>query len=72
MSSKLAVSHYLLFQEAVQCVAELNSSSLLYAFVRHGVESTLERRTAAREQIGLLLYQLVKAGLLPKQQFYKG
>lgn len=62
----------LVLQEALQCVTELNSASLLYVFVRHGVESTLERRTVARERIGLLLYQLVKAGMLPKQQFYKG
>ncbi|XP_075893466.1 eukaryotic translation initiation factor 4 gamma 1-like isoform X1 [Nelusetta ayraudi] len=59
-------------KEASQCVTELNSASLLYVFVRRGVESTLERRTVARERIGLLLYQLVKAGMLPKQQFYKG
>lgn len=72
MSSKLAVHPLLVLQEALQCVTELNSASLLYVFVRHGVESTLERRTVARERIGLLLYQLVKAGMLPKQQFYKG
>lgn len=62
----------LVLQEALQCVTELNSASLLYVFVRHGIESTLERRTVARERIGLLLYQLVKAGMMPKQQFYKG
>uniref|UniRef100_A0A3Q0S2G9 Eukaryotic translation initiation factor 4 gamma, 1a n=1 Tax=Amphilophus citrinellus TaxID=61819 RepID=A0A3Q0S2G9_AMPCI len=59
-------------KEALQCVAELNSTSLLYVFVRNGVESTLERSTIAREHMGLLLHRLVKAGTLPTQQYYKG
>ncbi len=62
----------LVLQEALQCVAELNSASLLYVFVRNAVESTLERSTIAREHVGLLLHQLVKAGTLPSQQYYKG
>ncbi|XP_033492671.2 eukaryotic translation initiation factor 4 gamma 1a isoform X3 [Epinephelus lanceolatus] len=59
-------------KEALQCVTELNSASLLYVFVRNGVESTLERSTIAREHMGLLLHQLIKAGILPPQQYYKG
>lgn len=59
-------------KEALQCVVELNSTSLLYVFVRNGLESTLERSTIAREHMGLLLHQLVKAGTLPTQQYYKG
>lgn len=59
-------------QEALQCVNELNSASLLYVFVRTGIESTLERSTIAREHMGLLLHQLVKAGTLFAQQYYKG
>lgn len=59
-------------KEALQCVAELNSASLLYVFVRNGVESTLERSTIAREHMGLLLHQLIKAGTLPTEQYYKG
>ncbi|KAM9844721.1 eukaryotic translation initiation factor 4 gamma 1a [Aulostomus maculatus] len=59
-------------KEALQCVAELNSASLLYVFVRNGVESTLERSTSARKHMGLLLHQLIKAGTLPTQQYYKG
>ncbi|XP_042352934.1 eukaryotic translation initiation factor 4 gamma 1a isoform X2 [Plectropomus leopardus] len=59
-------------KEALQCVSELNSASLLYVFVRNGVESTLERSTIAREHMGLLLHQLIKAGILPTQQYYKG
>lgn len=59
-------------QEAVQCVTELNSASLLFVFVRCGVESTLERSTLAREHMGKLLHNLVKGGILPTQQYYKG
>ncbi|XP_074507392.1 eukaryotic translation initiation factor 4 gamma 1-like isoform X2 [Sebastes fasciatus] len=59
-------------KEALQCVTELNSASLLYVFVRNGVESTLERSTVARERMGMLLHQLVKAEVLPTEQYYKG
>ncbi|CAB1442508.1 unnamed protein product [Pleuronectes platessa] len=59
-------------KEALQCVVELNSTSLLYVFVRTGVESTLERSTIARERMGHLLHQLIKAGTLPTPQCYKG
>lgn len=59
-------------QEALQCVQELNSTQLLFVFVRNGLESTLERSTIAREHMGLLLHQLIKNGSLPKQQYYKG
>ncbi|XP_068605356.1 eukaryotic translation initiation factor 4 gamma 1a [Brachionichthys hirsutus] len=59
-------------KEATECVVELDSASLLYLFVRSAVESTLERSTVAREQIGLLLQHLVKETMLPPQQYYKG
>ncbi|XP_060902127.1 eukaryotic translation initiation factor 4 gamma 1-like isoform X3 [Labrus mixtus] len=59
-------------KEALQCVQEMNSTQLLFVFVRNGLESTLERSTIAREHTGLLLHQLIKAGTLPKQQYYKG
>ncbi|KAJ3594964.1 hypothetical protein NHX12_004269 [Muraenolepis orangiensis] len=59
-------------KEALQCVSELNSASLLFVFVRSGVESTLERSPLARGHLGHLLHQLVKAGTLPPQQYYKG
>ncbi|XP_029308570.1 eukaryotic translation initiation factor 4 gamma 1a isoform X2 [Cottoperca gobio] len=59
-------------KEALQCVTELNSASLLYVFVRNGVESTLERSTLAREHMGLLLHQLIKAGTLLTEHYYKG
>lgn len=59
-------------QEALQCVQELGSPSLLYVFVRNGIESTLERSTISREHMGVLLCHLVKAGTLSKEQYYKG
>ncbi|XP_042369855.1 eukaryotic translation initiation factor 4 gamma 1-like, partial [Plectropomus leopardus] len=59
-------------KEAVQCVQELNSTQLLFVFVRNGLESTLERSTIAREHMGMLLQQLIKNNLLPTQQYYMG
>uniref|UniRef100_A0A8C7E6X3 Eukaryotic translation initiation factor 4 gamma 1 n=1 Tax=Naja naja TaxID=35670 RepID=A0A8C7E6X3_NAJNA len=59
-------------KEALQCVQELSCPTQLYIFVRNGIESTLERSTIAREHMGLLLYHLVKAGHLSKEQYYKG
>lgn len=59
-------------KEAVQCVQELNSPTLLFIFVRNGIESTLERSTISREHMGQLLSTLVKLGTLPREQYYKG
>ncbi|XP_041796222.1 eukaryotic translation initiation factor 4 gamma 1-like isoform X2 [Chelmon rostratus] len=59
-------------KEALQCVQEMNNTQLLFVFVRNGLESTLERSTIAREHMGLLLHQLIKTGILPTQQYYKG
>uniref|UniRef100_A0A3B3XKC5 Eukaryotic translation initiation factor 4 gamma 1 n=1 Tax=Poecilia mexicana TaxID=48701 RepID=A0A3B3XKC5_9TELE len=59
-------------KEALQCVREMNSAELLFVFVRQGLESTLERSTIAREHMGQLLHQLIKTGILPTQQYYKG
>ncbi|KAM9318383.1 eukaryotic translation initiation factor 4 gamma 1-like isoform 3-T4 [Pholidichthys leucotaenia] len=59
-------------KEALQCVQELNSTQLLFVFVRTSLESTLERSTIAREHMGLLLHQLIKNGIVPTQQYYKG
>ncbi|OCT80610.1 eukaryotic translation initiation factor 4 gamma 1 isoform X2 [Xenopus laevis] len=73
--SKAIIEEYLHIndmKEALQCVVELNSPTLLFIFVRNGIESTLERSTIAREHMGLLLYQLVKAGTLSREQYYKG
>ncbi|XP_066459421.1 eukaryotic translation initiation factor 4 gamma 1 isoform X2 [Eleutherodactylus coqui] len=73
--SKSIIEEYLHIndmKEALQCVQELNSPSLLFIFVRNGIESTLERSTIAREHMGLLLYSLVKPGTLPREQYYKG
>uniref|UniRef100_A0A673JKA7 Eukaryotic translation initiation factor 4 gamma 1-like n=1 Tax=Sinocyclocheilus rhinocerous TaxID=307959 RepID=A0A673JKA7_9TELE len=73
--SKSIIEEYLHIndmKEALQCVQELNSTSLLFVFVRNGVESTLERSTIAREHVGLLFQKLVSAGILPPEQYYKG
>ncbi|XP_077079225.1 eukaryotic translation initiation factor 4 gamma 1a isoform X3 [Siphateles boraxobius] len=73
--SKAIIEEYLHIndlKEAVQCVQELNSASLLFVFVRNGVESTLERSTIAREHVGLLFQKLVSAKILLPEQYYKG
>uniref|UniRef100_A0A4W3HXD9 Eukaryotic translation initiation factor 4 gamma 1 n=1 Tax=Callorhinchus milii TaxID=7868 RepID=A0A4W3HXD9_CALMI len=73
--SKAIIEEYLHIndmKEALQCVQELDSAKVLHIFVRSGVESTLERSAIAREHMGMLLYQLVKAGTLSKEQYFKG
>ncbi|XP_048028553.1 eukaryotic translation initiation factor 4 gamma 3 isoform X2 [Megalobrama amblycephala] len=60
------------YKEAVQCVVEMEQPSLLYVFVRMGLECTLERSQKAREHMGLLYYQLIQKGILPHSQLYKG
>nr|XP_009934917.1 PREDICTED: eukaryotic translation initiation factor 4 gamma 1 [Opisthocomus hoazin] len=73
--SKAIIEEYLHIndmKEALQCVQELGSPSSLYIFVQNGIESTLERSTISREHMGVLLCQLVKAGTLAKEQYYKG
>uniref|UniRef100_A0A663MVL5 Eukaryotic translation initiation factor 4 gamma 1 n=1 Tax=Athene cunicularia TaxID=194338 RepID=A0A663MVL5_ATHCN len=73
--SKAIIEEYLHIndmKEALQCVQELGSPSSLYIFVQNGIESTLERSTISREHMGVLLCQLVKAGTLSKEQYYKG
>ncbi|KAM6160632.1 eukaryotic translation initiation factor 4 gamma 1 isoform 2-T2 [Erethizon dorsatum] len=73
--SKAIIEEYLHLndmKEAVQCVQELASPSLLFIFVRHGIESTLERSTIAREHMGKLLHRLLCAGLLSTAQYYRG
>ncbi|XP_016076042.1 PREDICTED: eukaryotic translation initiation factor 4 gamma 1 isoform X3 [Miniopterus natalensis] len=73
--SKAIIEEYLHLndmKEAVQCVQELASPSLLFIFVRHGIESTLERSPITREHMGQLLYQLLCAGHLSTAQYYQG
>ncbi|XP_061776363.1 eukaryotic translation initiation factor 4 gamma 1a isoform X2 [Nerophis ophidion] len=59
-------------KDALLCVEELNSTALLFVFVRKGVEFTLERSTSAREHLGTLLHRLIKAGTLPVVQYFQG
>ncbi|XP_072428568.1 eukaryotic translation initiation factor 4 gamma 1-like isoform X1 [Chiloscyllium punctatum] len=73
--SKAIIEEYLHIndiKEASQCVQELESPKTLHIFVRSGIESTLERSALAREHMGILLYHLVKAGTLSKEQYCKG
>ncbi|ELK24508.1 Eukaryotic translation initiation factor 4 gamma 1 [Myotis davidii] len=58
--------------KAVQCVQELASPSPLFFFVRHGVESTLERSAIALEHMGRLLHQLLCAEHLSTAQYSQG
>uniref|UniRef100_A0A8C2PVK2 Eukaryotic translation initiation factor 4 gamma, 3a n=1 Tax=Cyprinus carpio TaxID=7962 RepID=A0A8C2PVK2_CYPCA len=60
------------YKEAVQCVIEMDQPSLLFVFVRMGLECTLERSQKAREHMGLLFYQLIQKGILPHSQLYEG
>ncbi|XP_066528771.1 eukaryotic translation initiation factor 4 gamma 3 isoform X4 [Hoplias malabaricus] len=60
------------YKEAIQCVEELEQASMLYVFVRVGVESTLERSQITRDHMGQLFHQLLQAGSLSKPQFFKG
>lgn len=59
-------------QEALQCVNEINCPQLLFVFVQFGLESTLERNTVTRENLGRLLHQLIKTGTLLTEQYFKG
>ncbi|XP_035277495.1 eukaryotic translation initiation factor 4 gamma 1a isoform X2 [Anguilla anguilla] len=73
--SKAIIEEYLHInemKEALQCVREMDAPQQLSVFVRTGVESTLERSAIARQHMGLLLHQLLKAGTLPPPQYYKG
>lgn len=56
----------------MQCVEELEQATMLYVFVRVGVESTLERSLITRDHMGQLFHQLLQAGSLSKSQFFKG
>ncbi|KAG7324487.1 hypothetical protein KOW79_012503 [Hemibagrus wyckioides] len=59
-------------KEAVQCVKELNSASVLFVFVRNAVELALNRSTVAQEHVGLLLHKLISTRILPPEQYFRG
>nr|XP_061781404.1 eukaryotic translation initiation factor 4 gamma 1-like isoform X1 [Nerophis lumbriciformis] len=59
-------------KEAFECLQEIDCPHLLSVFVQVGLESTLERSTLARQTLGGLLQQLIKADILPMEQYYKG
>ncbi|KAI5095711.1 eukaryotic translation initiation factor 4 gamma 3 isoform X8 [Silurus meridionalis] len=60
------------YKEAIQCVDELEQATMLYVFVRVGVETTLERSQITRYHMGQLFHQLLQTGSLSKSQFFKG
>ncbi|XP_077396273.1 eukaryotic translation initiation factor 4 gamma 1 isoform X3 [Festucalex cinctus] len=64
--------HILDVNEALLCLQELNCPQLLSVFVQFGLESTLERNNVTRENLGRLLHRLIKTGILPTEQYYKG
>ncbi|XP_077467645.1 eukaryotic translation initiation factor 4 gamma 1 [Stigmatopora argus] len=73
--SKAIIEEYLNIldiKDALECVQELRSPQLLSVFVQFGLEFTMERNTITRENLGRLHYQLIKAGILPTEQYFKG
>ncbi|XP_077421553.1 eukaryotic translation initiation factor 4 gamma 1 isoform X2 [Vanacampus margaritifer] len=64
--------HILDINEALLCLQEINCPQLLSVFVQFGLESTLEHNSVARENLGRLLHRLIKTGILPTEQYYKG
>ncbi|XP_070560292.1 eukaryotic translation initiation factor 4 gamma 3-like [Ptychodera flava] len=59
-------------REVQTCIAELRSPSMLYIFVRIAVEQSLERNESTRQACGTLMYDLIREGLMEKQQYIKG
>ncbi|KAK3539279.1 hypothetical protein QTP86_033472, partial [Hemibagrus guttatus] len=59
-------------KEAVQCVKELNSTSVLFVFVRNAVELAFDRSAVAREHTGLLLHKLISSRVLTPEQYFRG
>ncbi|XP_057694695.1 eukaryotic translation initiation factor 4 gamma 1-like [Corythoichthys intestinalis] len=73
--SKAIIEEYLNIldiKDSLECVQELHCPQLLSVFVQFGVEFTLERNTATRENLGRLHHQLIKTGILPTEQYFKG
>ncbi|XP_069393870.1 eukaryotic translation initiation factor 4 gamma 1-like isoform X2 [Paralichthys olivaceus] len=59
-------------EEAMSCVAEQMSPSLLHVFVCSAVDLTFESSSDSRRKMGLLLRRLHEAGVLPAEQIVKG
>uniref|UniRef100_A0A8W8KBA4 Eukaryotic translation initiation factor 4 gamma 3 n=2 Tax=Magallana gigas TaxID=29159 RepID=A0A8W8KBA4_MAGGI len=65
--TKTILDEYLHLQdikEAILCVEELKSPSVMHTFVSSAVNYVLERSNIARNQTGLLLHNLVKKNVL--------
>ncbi|XP_069369143.1 eukaryotic translation initiation factor 4 gamma 1-like [Paralichthys olivaceus] len=59
-------------EEAMSCVAEQMSPSLLHVFVCSAVDLTFESSSDSRRKMGLLLRRLHEAGVLSAEQIVKG
>ncbi|XP_069370064.1 eukaryotic translation initiation factor 4 gamma 1-like [Paralichthys olivaceus] len=73
--SEMVIVNYLTngnLEEAMSCVAEQMSPSLLHVFVCSAVDLTFESSSDSRRKMGLLLRRLHEAGVLPAEQIVKG
>ena len=60
------------FQEACQCITELNSPDRLHLIVRLSIEHTLEMNAKSRLATGGLFHGLMKENILSVQQYLQG
>jgi len=60
------------WQEATECVKELNSPNSLHLFVYHSLLLNLERSPQARQRTGTLLQHLIKNRVLSITQYIEG
>ncbi|XP_056018647.1 eukaryotic translation initiation factor 4 gamma 3-like isoform X6 [Ostrea edulis] len=73
--TKAILDEYLHVQdikEAILCVEELKSPSVMHTFVSTAVNHVLERSAIARNQTGLLLHDLVKKTVLSGSIYIEG
>lgn len=59
-------------KEAILCVEELKSPSVMHTFVSSAVNYVLERSNIARNQTGLLLHDLVIKNVLSVPVYIQG
>ena len=60
------------FQEAIQCVKELNAPSKYWLLSRVAVETTLEQNDKNRCLTAKLLRKLIEESLLTVEDYFKG
>ena len=59
-------------QEAIECVRDLQSPTMLHVFVREGINHSLEKSATARECLGKLFLEMVREQLLSHEKFVEG